>query len=230
MLTTRKKLNSKSITLLVGTHASIPKEFNGALLFDGENFNQGALTDALFSTPLWGASSPVVLRFFLESDEGRSYLEQHIESLNTLDTPVLLVEHTLGKKDETWLEKLGVIITKEKKEVKKEYTPFAFAEKVADKDKKNAWIEFMYLISIGKSAEELVGTLIWQMKSIVLAKEYSPAESELSPFVYQKAKRAAMTTVEASASLSSLVSLLPTARKKGYDSLMALEYWLLKNL
>ncbi len=227
---TRKKLNSNPITLIVGTHPSIPKAFDGAILFDGGNFNQDALSDALFSTPLWGDTSPIVLKFFLESDEGRSYLEKNIESFDALDTPILLVEHTLGKKDETWLEKIGISITKEKKEVKKEYTPFAFAEKVADKDKKNAWIEFMYLVSLGKSAEELVGTLVWQMKSIVLTKGYSPAESELSPFVYQKAKRATMTASEASTSLSSLVSLLPNARKKGYDSLLSLEYWLLKNL
>lgn len=230
MPTTRKKLNSNSVILIVGTHPSIPKAFDGAISFDGENFNQSALSDTLFSTPLWGDATPVILRFFLESDEGRSYLEKHIESFGALDTPILLVEHTLAKKDETWLEKFGVSITKEKKEVKKEYTPFAFAEKVADKDKKNAWIEFIYLVSLGKSAEELVGTLIWQMKSIVLAKGYSPAESELSPFVYQKAKRASMTATEAAVSLSALVSLLPTARKKGCDSLVALEYWLLKNL
>ncbi len=68
---------------------------------------------------------------------------------------------------------------------------FALANQLLTKDKKSLWLTLVSLRQQGVSAEELIGILWWQLKSLRLATiTASAAEADMKPFPYDKAKRA----------------------------------------
>ncbi len=67
---------------------------------------------------------------------------------------------------------------------------FALADALGARDAFKAWSVYRQVIDGGTEPENILGTLFWQAKSMVLAAGTGSAgESGLSPFVYTKAKR-----------------------------------------
>ncbi len=68
---------------------------------------------------------------------------------------------------------------------------FKMAEAVLNRDKKSLWVLYATAKERGLSAEELIGTLWWQMKTLRLAATTSSAvEAGMKDYPYNKAKRA----------------------------------------
>ncbi len=68
---------------------------------------------------------------------------------------------------------------------------FALAEALSQRDKKNLWILLAAAQRHGLSAEEIIGTLWWQLKSMRLAEiTQSALEAGMKDYPYNKAKRA----------------------------------------
>lgn len=87
---------------------------------------------------------------------------------------------------------------------------FVLADAMGNRDKKKAWQLYREAIDRGTVAEEIIGTLFWQMKMILLALQTTSANAAgVKDFPYQKAKRfAANFTLEEAASLShTLISI-----------------------
>lgn len=71
------------------------------------------------------------------------------------------------------------------------FNTFAMADALARKDKKSLWVLLQNARHHNVSAEEIIGTLFWQLKSLRLAAETSSAlEAGMKPFMYTKAKSA----------------------------------------
>jgi DNA polymerase III delta subunit len=72
-----------------------------------------------------------------------------------------------------------------------EFNVFALAEAVAVRDKKAAWVLLEAARQHGLSAEEITGTLWWQLKTLLLAMKTTDAtEAGIKDYPYKKAKRA----------------------------------------
>jgi len=67
---------------------------------------------------------------------------------------------------------------------------FALADALGNRDAFKAWSVYRQVIDGGTEPENILGTLFWQAKSMVLAADAkSAAEVGLSPFVFTKAKK-----------------------------------------
>jgi hypothetical protein len=75
---------------------------------------------------------------------------------------------------------------------KEEFNIFALADAVGQRDSFKAWSLYRQAVDAGTPPENIIGTIFWQLKSMILASEASSAsEAGLSPFVFSKAKKAA---------------------------------------
>lgn len=76
-------------------------------------------------------------------------------------------------------------------EAKKEerFNVFSLTDALLRRDKKSLWVLLRRAQLAGLTSEEIIGTLFWQIKTMRLAaRAASPAEADLKPFVYNKAK------------------------------------------
>ncbi len=70
-----------------------------------------------------------------------------------------------------------------------EFNIFAFTDAIGAKKKKDAWVLYQKALASGMVAEEIFWKVVWQVKSLLLAKRTnSSMESGQNAFVYQKAK------------------------------------------
>lgn len=107
---------------------------------------------------------------------------------------------------------------------------FTLADAYARRDKKSLWLCYMRAHAQGISDEEIVGTMLWQIKTLRLAARTDRAEDAgLKPFVYTKATRALRHVGEDAAEghARSLVSLYHEARAGRRDMTLGLERWIL---
>lgn len=73
---------------------------------------------------------------------------------------------------------------------KEEFNIFALADAVGQRDSFKAWSIYRQAIDSGVEVESIVGTIFWQIKSIILSKTSSTAgEAGLNPFVFGKTKK-----------------------------------------
>jgi len=121
--------------------------------------------------------------------------------------------------------------TKEFHEVKggaapERFNVFALADALSRRDKKSLWVLLVQARHAGLAAEEIAGTLFWQLKVMRLAERAKSAEeADLKPFVYSKAKRALTQFApgELDRRSRTLISLYHDARLGLCDMELALE-------
>ncbi len=100
------------------------------------------------------------------------------------------VNTELTKAFEKHAEKIVVSDEVAKGAPKEEFNIFALADAVGSRDPFKAWMTYRQAIDKGTEPENIIGTIFWQLKSMVLAAHASSAsEAGLSPFVYSKAKK-----------------------------------------
>jgi len=110
------------------------------------------------------------------------------------------------------------------------FNVFALAETLGQRDKKNLWILLSAAQRHGLSAEEIIGTLWWQLKSMRLAEiTQSAAEAGMKDYPYNKAKRSLKHYKEGE--LEQLTESLLTVYHQGHggerDIWVGLEEWVL---
>lgn len=70
-----------------------------------------------------------------------------------------------------------------------DFNVFALTDAIGARDKKRAWLLYMQALAAGISAEEVFFKLVWQMKTMLIAKNTkSVSETDMKPFPYSKAK------------------------------------------
>ena len=111
------------------------------------------------------------------------------------------------------------------------FSIFTLADAVGARDKKDAWMLYRQAIDLGMSPEEIVGTLFWQVKMILLAQVARSAdEAGIKEFPFSKAKRYALnySHEEAQALSSSLISLYHDAHRGEVNFEIGLEQLILE--
>lgn len=115
-------------------------------------------------------------------------------------------------------------------EAAESFNVFALADALARRDKKSLWVLLLRAYGAGLSAEEIIGTLSWQIKTMRLAaRTKSASESGLKPFVYTKAKRGLEKFKPAELDLlsRSILEIYHDAHLGKLDADLALERWVL---
>ncbi len=109
---------------------------------------------------------------------------------------------------------------------KSEFNIFALADALGSRDSFKAWSLYRQAIDNGIESENIIGTLFWQAKSMVVAaRSKSATESGLSPFVFSKSKKYAgnYSVVELSALVSRLVTIYHDGHRGMGDMELAVE-------
>jgi len=198
---------------------------------DKERYVPGVLQDRVGATSLFGGSLGFVVdqpqsdTAFLEESDGQ------LEAMAASPHVFLVIEDTLlaaGKKKYT---KHAEVVEEFKKVAEERFNTFALTDALLKKDKKQLWMLLQQAKMAGQSAEEIIGVLWWQLKTMrLVAQTSSPVEAGLKDFPYNKAKRALTLFAEGEVERLSR-SLLAVyhdghAGKRDIDA--ALEVWVLE--
>lgn len=227
----REKARAKKDELLSVLHGKRP----GAEVFvlDAETFTTPKLESLYSSQGLFEQKHIVVLDSLLSQKNIKEFVMDPLSRLAESSSVFLLLDEALDAKTAAMIEKYAAKTFSfgEKKKAERGNTiGFLIADAFGEKDRKNAWVLFEKAIRAGSSAEEIHGTLFWQMKTILLAKKTKSAEEAgLKPFPYGKAVRFAknFSEEELEETLSRLVDMYHGIRMEGGELEIELEKFLL---
>lgn len=178
------------------SRAKLAKEvdwFENATLvrYDEMNVTKEALGDTLASQGLFGGKTVVVLDSVLEKEEVTEDILNLLfvmnESPNTFFLLAGLVDSGIKKVFER--SKAALVSSDVSEKKKEDFSVFGLADAFGRRDRKAAWVLFTKAVMKDMSAQEICGTLAWQMRMVVLAHTTSTAkEAGVSDFPYRKAK------------------------------------------
>jgi len=192
----------------------------------GENLSADQLQEYANSQGLFDSKYIVISDdLFLYSDSKKTVLDL-AEQLVKSDSIFLFAVDEVGKREITTLEKAGAVLYESSSEskTKSDFNIFALADALRVKDSKKLWLLLQEARASGQEAEAIFGTLWWQVKAIVLAGTSASAnEAGLKPFVYSRAKSAAIKTEEAQSLLRQMVHLQTEAKTSKRDLWSGLE-------
>lgn len=140
-----------------------------------------------------------------EKTEGKEGLLEFIPAMQESTNIFIVLEGKLNielkKAFEKSAEKIVVCDKQEAKGWKggnsEDFNIFALADAVGNRDQFKAWMIYRQAVDAGMEGEAIIGTLFWQVKSMILARDgKSASETGLSPFVFSKAKKQAQNYSE----------------------------------
>ena len=158
---------------------------------ESANFAKGMLADMLGAVSLFGGSEVYLIDTPSEDvdfyAEVTSVLSEMAQSANHF----IIIEGTLLAAEKKKFEKHASIIEEFKKTAEAPFNVWAMADAITARDKKSLWVLLTEAKRSGLAAEEIIGTMWWQLKTLRLAQlTKTAAEAGMKDFPYNKAKRA----------------------------------------
>lgn len=185
------------LLLILGTDSVRPKERIAALKGRGASESLSASVSAqevlslAQSGTLFGESRTYVGVSLMEEEDRADALVAIFPEL-AASAHLFLFEEESGASLAKAAEKAGGSVIKAKAEAKKEASdPFALANALGTRDRKNLWLLYRKAIDEGASPEQLSGMLAWKARQM-LAKEGSEEAKRLSReivAVYHESRR-----------------------------------------
>ncbi len=214
------------------------KKANSLLSGDGEVVfvsHENASTEMLRDIP----NSASLFRphevFILDTlSDDEILFETLIELLSVLQdsrNQCIIIERTLTPKQQKLFTEHAEKVEQFLGNGKKAFNVFGLSDALCARDKKTLWILLQEATREGKTSEELIGTIFWQLKILRLAEITKNAtEADQKSFVYDKAKRALSKYKQGE--LTTLSHELIVLYHKGHMGMCvlphALESWILK--
>jgi DNA polymerase III delta subunit len=168
-------------------------EKQGARLnkIESEQYAPGMLSDMLGATSLFGG---VEVYLIDTPSEDTDFYKAVIDVLKEMSESVnyfIVIENSLLAPERKKFEKHTADLFEFKREAKESFNVFAMADALSRRDKKSLWVLLQEAKRSGSSAEELIGTIWWQLKTLRLAGLTKNAtEAGMKDFPYNKAKGA----------------------------------------
>lgn len=230
------------LTVHYGTDTIAVREAAGAALaaareagaevvvIDADSYQSGAVGDALGAASLFGG----VTHYLLDTPSADvSFLAEVQGVLADLAESSLgftVIEGPLTAAQKKPYAKHTADCIEHKAAAVERFNTFAMADSLARKDKRTLWLQLMQATAAGLAAEEVIGVLWWQLKSLKLAAVTQSAEAAgMKSFPYQKAKRAlsAFKPGEVDALMERLLVVYHDGHAGMHDIDAALERWVL---
>ena len=210
--------------------ANMPEDGKLTTIEAGE-FVSGQVTDALGATSLFGGSEWFILDAPAShpdfTEEVQNTLAELAESPNTF----IILEDKLLAPAKKKYSKHAAEITEFASGKTEKFNVFLLVDALAEKDKRRLWVLLQEARLNGSRAEEVVGILWWQLKSLRLASlTNSAGEAGMKDFPYNKAKRALnkFSDGELNKLSQSLLELYHDGHAGMNDMDLALEEWVLE--
>jgi DNA polymerase III delta subunit len=158
---------------------------------ESNDFAPGMLANLLGAASLWGEREIYVLD--TPSEDAAFYAEvvDNASAMGESANQFVIMEAAMLAPERKKFEKYSTTLEESKREATARFDVFRMAEALSKRDKKSLWVLLQEAKRAGLSAEEIVGTLWWQLKSLRLASLTKSAdEAGMKSFPYDKAKRA----------------------------------------
>lgn len=158
---------------------------------ESSEFALGMLANLLGATSLWGEREIYVLD--TPSEDAAFYAEVvgHAAEMGESANQFVIMEAALLAPERKKFEKHATNLEESKRDAAERFNVFSMAEALSKRDKKSLWVLLQEAKRAGLFAEEIVGTLWWQLKTLRLAAlTKSSEEAGMKEFPYNKAKRA----------------------------------------
>lgn len=202
-----------------------------ATVLEANNYEPGIVAEIVGSQSLFGGNQ--IYLFDTPSQEEKFYEEviSNLPGMKEQGDTFIVVEAGLLAAEKKKFEKHAETLEEYKAEAKERFNSFSLADALSRKDRKTLWLLFQEAVLAGIAAEELVGILWWQLKTLRLASlAKSAEEAGLKDFPYQKAKRSLNKFGEGELEKlsASLLTLVHNSRLGHYDTDQALERWILR--
>ncbi len=158
---------------------------------ESAQFEPGMITNLLGATSLFGGTELYVLD--TPSDDGEFYREiiAQVPAMGESHNTFVIIEGALLAPERKKFEKYASVVVESKREAGERFDVFKMAEALSKRDKKTLWVLLQEAKRAGLSAEEIIGTLWWQLKTLRIAAQTASAEAAgMKSYPYDKAKRA----------------------------------------
>ena len=180
----------------------------------------------------------ILLDRISENAQAKEVFADAISILNESTNIFIALEGKLNAELKKAFEKHAekIVVSDEKVDVggakKSEFNVFALADALGSRNSFMSWSIYRQAVDAGIEAESIIGTLFWQVKSMVLASTgKSAGETGLSPFVFSKAKKHAenYSSKELADLSKGLITIYHDSHRGLVDAELGLEMLLLGN-
>jgi len=199
---------------------------------DSQNWVEGEMEGLLHGQGLFSQRYIIELRHLLETADTADSVISFLPEIAQSENIFIWVDRDASAKHLAEIEKHAAKVQEFKttpKSTKPDFNLFSLGDALIERNKQKLWILFQDALSYFP-AEEIHGTLFWQMKSMVLTTKVSSAsEADMNPFPFNKAKAAIKkySEKEMEKMLVRLISVSHDSRRGKHDFGIALERWIL---
>lgn len=196
-----------------------------------EDYVPSILINAISNTALFSGRIAYYLDQPSENIEFFNEVRELASALNSSINYFIISDGNFLAEDKKIFKTTSSEIIEYKKETSKTFNIFQMTDALVNCDKRTLWFLLQEAKSNGLSAEEIIGTLWWQLKVINLAeKTRSASEAGIKDFPYNKAKRALKNFKQGQIAnfTRGLLALYHDGHHGKRDINLALEEWVLK--
>ena len=168
-------------------------EKTGARLtkIESANFSTGMLADMLGATSLFGGVELYLIDTPSENVDFYTEVVNVLSEMAQSSNQFVIIEGPLLASERKKFEKYAEVMEEFKKTAETPFNVWAMADALSSRDKKSLWVLLQDARRAGLAAEEIIGTLWWQLKTLRMALITKSAhEAGMKDFPYNKAKRA----------------------------------------
>lgn len=159
--------------------------------FEAETFIPGSLRESVGAVSLFGDATVFIIDSPSTNEVLWLELVEMIEVVSESSQLCIVIDTSIPAAQLKLLKPHVAVIEESVKDKGAPFNTFALADAFANRDRKALWILYTEAVHYGQSAEELIGILWWQIKSMRLAEVTSTAaEAGMKEYPYNKAKRA----------------------------------------
>lgn len=199
---------------------------------EADNYEGGQLVNFSTSSVLFGLMPIYLVDTLSAKTEAYTELLEQLEVLAESNCVFVVIEKDLNAGDKKQFAKQTDNLNEYKKvSTETKFNPFTLAEALARKDKRLLWVLLNEAERKNLPAEEIIGILWWQLKTLRLAMLTNSAEEAgVKDFPYKKAKQALRDFKEGEIENLSfkLLNLYHDGHAGKCDINLALEEWVLR--
>ncbi|MFW0871328.1 MAG: hypothetical protein ACKKL4_02650 [Patescibacteria group bacterium] len=175
------------------------------------------------SVGLFDSKSIICANSLCAENEIKQYLLSNAPLFHESKNAFILYEQLLSKKEITSFTKHGAIVYEHNAHKQVKDNLFYLADLLCAKNTRALWTALQKEFLNGVAPEAIYGILVFQARSLHLAKTKNRADSGLSDFVYNKAHKSSWSATQAQSLHIRLVSQYHESRRGGLDLSCRLE-------
>lgn len=162
--------------------------------YSAEEYEPGVVANALGATSLFGGKELFVFDTPSGDSEFEVAVKDGLKEMGESENVFVVIEGALLAAPKKMYAKHAESLEEFKAEKAERFNTFAMADALSAKDKKKLWMLLQEAHQAGLAAEEIIGVLWWQLKTLRLAATTGSAkEAGMKDFPYNKAKRSLST-------------------------------------